>query len=223
MLRLENHFGFRANTEPRIRITGLAHHANRTALRTECARWILEHISASGMLGPRAGRLNRVVEVSNAPKDPRSFLASLNVAPHSLRLPGLRGRDPRNPQRKIIDTFLEEEAGHGLVRGSCLEFDEELYMARFAGCTHRTVLKFRENRSEPDHDTQGRVTTAYGDLLTGGTLPADHFDTVFFTEVLEHLRYPDTGARELFRIVAPCGHVLLIFFSPHTLYLPGAP
>lgn len=97
-----------------------------------------------------------------------------------------------------------------------------IWLALRAALTERCSSLGRTGASH-DHDTQGRVTAAYGDLLTGGTLPADHFDTLFFTEVLEHLGYPDTGARELFRIVAPCGHVLLIFFSPHTLYLPGAP
>jgi len=57
------------------------------------------------------------------------FLRDFENAYKKLPRPGRKARDPTNPQRMIIENFLEENNKY--VKGRCMEFDEFIFMDRF--------------------------------------------------------------------------------------------
>ena len=135
----------------------------------------------------------------------KAFLHAFARAEPRVTRPGLVGRDPRNPQRVIIESYLAEQQSINRVRGRCLEFDEDMFMRKYHGCEARQVLKYGHGPSYMMNGTK----FVLGDLLADfGTHNDNSYDTIFFTEVLEHLRFPDLGVQHLFRMTAPCGHVL---------------
>ena len=136
---------------------------------------------------------------------PRIWLFMVDYGDRWIVRPAMVGRDPRNPQRMIIDTFLDENKDR--VKGRCLEFDEDVFMERF-GCTQREILKFQPG-SLRKHETGPTTTTTYGDLFDNEVYETSSIDTVFFTEVLEHTLQPQDAAAALYRILRPCGTVLL--------------
>ena len=108
---------------------------------------------------------------------PRIWLRLVDYGEKHLIRPGLRGRDPRNPQRMIIDTFLTEHAGR--VKGLCLEFDEDNFMERY-GCPKREILKYSKGAIQRKQ-TAPHTRTTFGDLFDDQVYRAGSIDTIFFT------------------------------------------
>jgi hypothetical protein len=139
-------------------------------------------------------------------RDQESFLPLFVEAVNKLPRPELGPRDPRNPQRMIIDRFVAEQ--NGVVSGRCLEFDEDLFMKRSGRCEHREILKYKQG-ARSRSSAGGNTQRTHGDLLRADVYPDGFIDVTFFTEVLEHIVRPDLAAAALFRITAPCGMVIL--------------
>eukprot|EP00732_Lithocolla_globosa_P001411 Lithocolla_globosa_v1_NODE_695_length_3420_cov_22.731055.p2 type:complete len:423 gc:universal NODE_695_length_3420_cov_22.731055:2030-3298(+) len=137
-----------------------------------------------------------------------NFLKDFESAIKTLKPPPFIPRNPKNPQRMILEGFLNEVVQSGkLLPGRCLEFDEDNYMTTFSTlCPQKDILIYDKHLQK---EQKGITTITHGDLLKVDAYEPNLIDTVFFTEVLEHLTNPLEGAKALYRIVKPCGYVLL--------------
>jgi SAM-dependent methyltransferase len=111
------------------------------------------------------------------------------------------GHDRGRPiNRHYIESFV---AGHAAdIRGRVLEVADDRYTLAFGGSrvTHSDVL----------HATPGNPrATLVGDLATADHLPADAFDCVILTQVMQYIRDGAAAARHLHRILKPGGVVLV--------------
>lgn len=111
------------------------------------------------------------------------------------------GHDRGRPiNRHYIESFV---AGHAAdIRGRVLEVADDRYTVAFGGSrvTHSDVL----------HATPGNPrATLVGDLATADHLPADAFDCVILTQVMQYIRDGAAAARHLHRILKPGGVVLV--------------
>jgi SAM-dependent methyltransferase len=106
-----------------------------------------------------------------------------------------------NPiDRRYIEDFLA--ANRGLIRGRCLEVGGAQYIERFGSATVKTIDVL-------DIDSSNRRATIIGDLQDLATVCDGSYDCVIVTQVMQYLQDPIAGSRELHRILAPGGSVLV--------------
>jgi len=133
------------------------------------------------------------------------FLRDFENAYKKLPRPGRKARDPTNPQRMIIENFLEENNKY--VKGRCMEFDEFIFMDRFK-CKDQEMLKFKEGTARRVQKSEHKIIT-YGDLLSLDVYPNNTMDTIFYTEVMEHILDTKEAIQALYRIANKCGVVFV--------------
>lgn len=102
--------------------------------------------------------------------------------------------------RRYIEKFLAAHA-HA-VRGKCMEVQDGTYLRRYGGddVTRIDVL---------DINPANAKATIHGDLHDLHMVPDDSYDCIVLTQTLQALREPWRGVRELWRILAVGGTLLL--------------
>jgi hypothetical protein len=157
-----------------------------------------------GVLRTRVGSLFRA-----APARVRRVLvlASRRAPGHHLRWGNMRrltpfsnwyGYDRGTPvDRYYIERFLSEHAER--IRGNVLEVKDAGYTRRFGNGARSYVVDV--DRDNPDADL-------HTDLNVPGGLPAEFFDCVILTQVLQFLS-PETALANLWTSMAPGGVMLL--------------
>jgi SAM-dependent methyltransferase len=101
--------------------------------------------------------------------------------------------------RFYIERFLEQNAH--LIRGRVLEIGDAAYSRRFGGARveRQDVLHVSDRAPE---------VTIVGDVATPGTLPAEAFDCIIFTQTLHLIYDMDLAIRELHKSLRPGGVLL---------------
>ena len=102
--------------------------------------------------------------------------------------------------RYYIEKFLESHAQR--IRGRALELGDASYIRRFGGSkvTKTDVLSYVAGGAE---------TTIVADLTACPHVPSDAFDCIIFTQALQMIYDLKAAVRELYRITAPGGCILL--------------
>lgn len=136
--------------------------------------------------------LRRVANVARA----RVRLAA-GIAPLSERWGWDRGQPLH---RFYVEQFLSRHAAD--VRGRCLEFNDPLYTRQFGGDRVTSTDVIHVEAGNP-------LATIVADLTRPNDVPSDHFDCIICTHVLHVVPDLPAIARELHRILAP-GGVLLV-------------
>ena len=110
------------------------------------------------------------------------------------------GHDRGRPiNRHYIDSFVADHAAD--IRGRVLEVADDRYTAACGGS--------RVTQSDILHATPGNPRATFvGDLAKADHLPADAFDCVILTQVMQYIRDGAAAARHLHRILKPGGIVL---------------
>ncbi len=108
------------------------------------------------------------------------------------------GYDRGTPvDRYYIERFLSEHAGR--IRGDVLEVKDAHYTRRFGDGARPHVV---------DLDSGNPAADLHADLNVPGSLPAERFDCVILTQVLQFLS-PETALANLWASIAPGGALLL--------------
>jgi SAM-dependent methyltransferase len=102
--------------------------------------------------------------------------------------------------RRYIETFLSNN--RELIRGRCLEVGDSRYTNHFGG-SHVQSLDVL------DIDPTNDKATILGDLQDLRMVEDESYDCVIVTQVLQYLRDPSAGVREIRRILAPGGSALV--------------
>ena len=125
----------------------------------------------------------------------RLFL--LPTAPDGERYGAIRGY---SVARTYIDEFITENSA--VIRGRCLEVGDPRYTIPLGGdrVTEVDVL---------DIDPSNEQATVLGDLQDLHAVPSNTYDCAVVTGVMQYIQDPAAGARELHRILAPGGTVLV--------------
>lgn len=102
--------------------------------------------------------------------------------------------------RYYIEKFLETRAQY--IRGRALELGDASYINRFGNSkvTQTDVLSYVAGGAE---------TTIVADLTACPHVPSDAFDCIIFTQALQMIYDLKAALRELYRITAPGGSILL--------------
>jgi len=187
--------------------------------------WFVFAFSISFYISKRHGRSSYPPQTPNPTLPPTikdysksnqyEYLKDFDNAYRKLPKPGRKARDPTNPQRMIIDNFLEENKNY--VKGRCMEFDEFIFMERFH-CKYQEMLKFEEGTATRVKKKENKFTT-YGDLLLLDVYPNNTMDTIFFTEVMEHILDTKEAIQSLYRITNKCG---VVFVTVPFIYMNHA-
>jgi SAM-dependent methyltransferase len=102
--------------------------------------------------------------------------------------------------RVYVDRFFQAHAQ--MIRGRCLEFQDAGYVSRFGEGRPTRVDVLDLNASNPN-------ATIVADLTQPNDLPADAFDCIVCVHVLHLVYDADTMTRELHRLLAPGGTLLV--------------
>jgi SAM-dependent methyltransferase len=102
--------------------------------------------------------------------------------------------------RFYIERFLTSFADD--VRGRVLEVQDPAYTRRFGG-EAVTASEILDINSENPH------ATIVADLEVAGSLPAERYDCVIFTQTLQYLREPEAALGNVWKALAPGGVGLL--------------
>ena len=102
--------------------------------------------------------------------------------------------------RYYLEHFLEEYAGD--IRGHCLEFLGDGYITRFGGPAVDKADVLHLDESNPE-------ATIVADLTRDNNIPDNRFDCIVCTHVLHVILDLERAIRDLHRILAP-GGVLLV-------------
>ncbi len=102
--------------------------------------------------------------------------------------------------RHYIAEFLTDHAVD--VRGDVMEMSRSTYTDAYGGARVTSVTIV-------DIDRSNEQATRYCDLCEPGSLPADAFDCIVFTQTLQYLADLDTAIENLWRALRP-GAVLLL-------------
>ena len=126
-----------------------------------------------------------------------AFLASLPGSPVSRTWGFERGAPV---DRHYIERFLQANAGD--IRGAVLEFMDDAYTRRFGGdrVASSDVLEVVEGNAK---------ATIVADLTRAGELPADRFDCIICTQVLQMIFDVRAAVHGLCRLLRPGGVVLV--------------
>lgn len=110
------------------------------------------------------------------------------------------GHDRGRPiNRQYIESFLSDHADD--IRGRVLEVADNHYTVRFGGP--------RVTQSDVLHAAPGNPrATLVGDLAKTEDLPADAFDCIILTQVMQYIYDARAAARNLHRALKPGGVVL---------------
>jgi len=112
--------------------------------------------------------------------------------------------------RDYLDLFLHEVSS--VIRGRCLEFQEDAYTSRFGGDRVSSVDILHRDPGNPN-------ATIVADLTKGNGLPSDFFDCIICTYVLHVVFDFEKMVAELHRILKPNG-VLLVAVPHITICYP---
>jgi hypothetical protein len=140
---------------------------------------------------PRAKAIRRLLR----PARVRLFL--LPTAPDGERYGAIRGY---SVVRTYIDEFITEN--REVIQGRCLEVGDPRYTIPLGG-DRVTVVDVL------DVDPLNEEATVFGDLQDLHEVQGDTYDCAVVTGVLQYLQDPAAAARELHRILAPGGTVLV--------------
>jgi SAM-dependent methyltransferase len=110
------------------------------------------------------------------------------------------GQRGRVVHRYYIEQFLTANAS--LVRGNCLEFQEDTYASRFGG-DRVTALDILHQT--PDNPR----ATIVADLTRPNTVASERFDCIICTHVLHLVDRPQPMVEEFVRILRPGGTLLV--------------
>jgi SAM-dependent methyltransferase len=101
--------------------------------------------------------------------------------------------------RYFIEKFLQKNRES--IRGVCLEVRDDSYTRQFGGAqvTRSDVL---------DIDTGNARANIYGDLRRLTNVPADSYDCIILTQVLQYIDDPRAAIGEAYRILKPGGCLL---------------
>jgi glycosyltransferase involved in cell wall biosynthesis len=126
---------------------------------------------------------------------------SLKIEPLSQ----LWGLDRGKPiHRYYLETFLKEFSS--LIRGNCLEFQEDSYTTRFGGSSVCRIDILHIDNTKPQ-------ATIVADLTKPNDIPDKSFDCIICTHVLHIIFELDKAVSELHRILKPGG--VLMVAVPH--------
>jgi len=106
----------------------------------------------------------------------------------------------RSVDRWYIEAFLQEH--QSLMRGRCLEIGDDRYTRQVGGADIRDVDIL-------DIDATNERATIIGDLQELSSVEDGSYDCIIVVQVLQYLQDPSAGVRELRRILAPGGSVLV--------------
>jgi hypothetical protein len=112
--------------------------------------------------------------------------------------------------RVYIERFLEANAS--LIRGDVLEVKDDGYTRRFGGTRVSTAHVV-------DIDPTNARATIVGDLAVAGTLPADGFDCVVLTQVVQFIEDIDAALANVWASLRSGGS-LLVTVPTTTMTLP---
>jgi SAM-dependent methyltransferase len=110
------------------------------------------------------------------------------------------GQRGRVIHRYYIEAFMTANAE--LVRGNCLEFQEDTYSTRFGGDQVRSVDILHQTPDNP-------AATIVADLTGPNAIKSEQFDCIVCTQVLHLVDRPDRMVAELFRLLRPGGSLLV--------------
>jgi SAM-dependent methyltransferase len=102
--------------------------------------------------------------------------------------------------RYYIDRFFEAHAHH--IRGRCLEFRDSGYVRRFGKARTTRIDVLDLSADNPD-------ATIVADLTQPNDIPANTFDCIVCVHVLHLVYEADVFTRELHRLLAPKGTLLI--------------
>lgn len=130
---------------------------------------------------------------------PRS-VARLRLAWGVKPLGARWGQRGRIVHRHYIEAFISANAE--LVRGYCLEFQEDTYTTRFGGEQLRGIDILHQTAANP-------AATIVADLTLPNAIESEQFDCIICTQVLHLVDRPDRMVAELFRLLKPGGSLLV--------------
>jgi len=111
--------------------------------------------------------------------------------------------------RFYVERFMEKSSS--LIRGHCLEFQEDLYATRFGkGIQKLDILHIDESNPK---------ATIVADLTAPNEIPSDTFDCIICTHVLHVIKKYPAVVSEMHRILRP-GGVLLVCVPQSSMCLP---
>ena len=117
----------------------------------------------------------------------------------------LWGTDRGQPiHRLYVDRFLSEFRAD--IRGSCLEFQDPMYVTRYGGSAVTSIDILHVDDSNPR-------ATLIADITRPNNLPSNAFDCIVCTHVLHVIYDVRAAVSELYRILKPGG--VLLVAVPH--------
>jgi SAM-dependent methyltransferase len=128
------------------------------------------------------------------------IVARLRVAWGVEPLAARWGQRGRVIHRYYIEAFVNSNAP--LVRGRCLEFQEDTYATRFGGSTLSSVDIIHQTADNP-------AATIVADLTVPNAVEGEQFDCIICTQVLHLVDRPGRMVEELFRLLKPGGALLV--------------
>jgi hypothetical protein len=102
--------------------------------------------------------------------------------------------------RHYLAHFLSEFSP--VIRGHCLEFQEDSYTTRFGGLAVEKLDILHLDHTAPQ-------ATIVADLTKPNSIPSDSFDCIICTHVLHVVLHLDKLIAELYRILKPGGSLLV--------------